>query len=256
MKLNVANIQHFSTGDGPGIRTTLFLKGCNLTCPWCHNPETVSPLPEELFYPESGKRIRYGREMTAEELLPELLEDRAFYEASGGGVTVSGGEPLLQSHALVPLAKSLFEAGISLIVDTAGCLPFAHFERLIPYTDVFFLDVKSGSPAVYRELVGGELATVYENLCRLLSSGVRVRVRIPLIPEVNTTPSATEDICRLLREAGVQKVDLLPFHRLGSGKYKALGREYAYRNTEPLSKQTVENIKAQYARYFAVTVEK
>ena len=256
MKLNVSNIQHFSTGDGSGIRTTLFLKGCNLRCPWCHNPETVSPHPEELFFRANGKRITYGREMTVEELLPELLEDAEFYRASGGGVTVSGGEPLLQSHAVAALAKELKARGISVIIDTAGDIPYEAFARVLPYVDEFFLDIKSGSSEVYRDIVGGNLARVYENLTRLLADGAAVRIRIPLIPEINTEPSAVADIIRLLREAGVGAVDLLPFHRMGSAKYEALGREYAYRGTPPLAKQLISSIAQEYGKYFDVTVEK
>lgn len=256
MKLHVANIQHFSTGDGQGIRTTLFLKGCNLRCPWCHNPETVSPLPEELFFRANGKRETYGREMAVEELLPELLEDIDFFRTSGGGVTVSGGEPLLQSHAVATLAKELKTRGVSVILDTAGDVPYEAFARVLPYVDEVFLDIKSGSGEVYRDIIGGNLGRVYDNLLRLLADGASVRIRIPLIPDVNTEPAAVADIIRLLREAGVKEVDLLPFHRMGSAKYEALGREYAYRDTPPLAKETVANIANEYGAYFDVTVEK
>lgn len=256
MKLNVSNIQHFSTGDGNGIRTTLFLKGCNLRCPWCHNPETVSPHPEELFFRANGKRETYGREATVEELLPELLEDAEFYRASGGGVTVSGGEPLLQSHAVASLAKELKERGISVIIDTAGDVPYEAFARVLPYVDEFFLDIKSGSGEVYRDIIGGDLMRVFGNLHRLLAEGANLRIRIPLIPEINTDPAARADIIRLLREAGVKQVDLLPFHRMGSAKYEALGREYAYRDTPPLTKECIAAIAREYGNYFAVTVEK
>lgn len=256
MKLNVSNIQHFSTGDGDGIRTTLFLKGCNLRCPWCHNPETVSPAPEELFFRANGKRMTYGREMTVEELLPELLEDTEFYRASGGGVTVSGGEPLLQNHAVAALAKELKARGVSVIIDTAGDVPYASFERVLPYVDEIFLDIKSGSEAVYRDIIGGSLSRVYENLTLLLAKGANVQVRIPLIPDINTAPQAVEEIILLLRKAGVGAVDLLPFHRMGSAKYEALGKEYAYRDTKPLSRECVAAIAQEYGKYFTVTVEK
>jgi len=253
--LNVSNIQHFSTGDGPGIRTTVFLKGCNLRCPWCHNPETVSPKPQELFYGISNKRVTYGRLMTLDEVLDEVLEDEIFYREGGGGVTVSGGEPMLQSEAVAELFKRLKEKGISTLVDTAGDVPWECFERVKEFTDIFYFDVKTGSEEKYSHTVGGDGARIYDNLCRLISDGCTVHARIPLIPDFNTAEEDRREICQRLIAAGVEYVDLLPFHRMGSGKYEALGKEYAYKDVEPQSKNEIAEIAETYKKYFNITIE-
>ena len=254
--LNVSNIQHFSVGDGPGIRTTLFLKGCNLRCPWCHNPETVSPKPQELFFKAAGKRVSYGRLATIDEVMAELLEDEAFYGASGGGVTVSGGEPLLQSEAVAVLLSCLKERGVSTLIDTAGDVPWACFERVRSLTDHFYFDVKTGSDEAYANVVKANPARVFENLGRLIELGATVSVRIPLIPDFNTSEEACRQIGERLTKMGVTAVDLLPFHRLGSAKYEALGLDYPYANVHPQPKSEIAAIRAVYEQYFTVTVEK
>ena len=254
--LNVSNIQHFSVGDGPGIRTTLFLKGCNLRCPWCHNPETVSPHPEELFFEKSGRRIRYGMSLTVDEVMTELLEDEEFYRAGGGGVTVSGGEPLLQSEAVAELLSCLRQRGISTLIDTAGDVPWSCFARVRELTSLFYFDFKTGDETQYSAIIGGNGARVYENLCRLIAEGSDVHVRIPLIPGFNTSESASLEICRKLKTAGVSRVDLLPFHRMGSAKYEALGRVYPYRDIVPPTVKETEAIAEIYRNHFHITVEK
>ena len=254
--LNVSNIQHFSVGDGPGIRTTLFLKGCNLRCPWCHNPETVSPKPQELFFKAAGKHVSYGKQVTLDEVMEELLEDEAFYGASGGGVTVSGGEPLLQSEAVAALLARLKEKGISTLIDTAGDVPWACFERVIALTDRFYFDVKTGSDEAYATVVKADPARVFENLGRLMELGATVSVRIPLIPDFNTSEEACRQIGERLTKMGVNAVDLLPFHRLGSAKYEALGLDYPYASIHPQPKSEIAAIQAIYEQYFTVTVEK
>ena len=256
MTLNVSNIQHFSVGDGPGIRTTLFLKGCNLRCPWCHNPETVSPKPQELYFKNAGKRVTYGTRMTLDEVMAELLEDEVFYRESGGGVTVSGGEPLLQSEAVAALLARLKEKGISTLIDTAGDVPWASIERVKDLTDRFYFDIKTGSDEAYATVVGANPARVYENLSRLIAQGATVSVRIPLIPDFNASEEASRAICERLSRIGVTEVDLLPFHRLGSAKYEALGLDYPYARMTPQPRTEIEAIKAIYDPYFKVTVEK
>ncbi|MBQ4065210.1 MAG: radical SAM protein, partial [Clostridia bacterium] len=180
MNLLVSDIQHFSTGDGPGIRTTVFLKGCPLHCPWCHNPETISAAPQTLTFSQTGKTVLYGREMPLDAVIRDVMEDVDFYAASGGGVTVSGGEPLLQAEGVARLAESLQQQGVSTLIDTAGCVPFSAFERVMPYTERFFFDYKSDSPEIYRNVIGGSLDLVRENLSRLIADGAKVHVRIPL----------------------------------------------------------------------------
>ena len=252
--MNVSDIQYFSVGDGDGIRTTLFLKGCNLRCPWCHNPETISAEEQTLVYP-TGKTVTHGREMTADELLPLLARDAEFFKASGGGVTVSGGEPLLQADALRPLLAALKDKGIHVIIDTAGSLPWSRFEKVADVCDCFFVDYKSPRTEVYRDTVGGSLDAVEENLRRLVAAGKDIHVRIPLIPGVNDSKDDLTLSSERLRKIGVKKVDILPFHRLGSGKYVAMGLEYAYEKVAPLPKETVTAAAEVFRSHFNVTVE-
>lgn len=253
MDANIANIQHFSVGDGDGIRTTVFFKGCNLRCPWCHNPETLSSAPVTLSYP-AGAQI-CGRHMTEDAIFAELTEDADFYRESGGGVTFSGGEVLLQAEAAATLAAKLKAADISLYIDTAGCVPFSAFEVLLPFADTWLFDYKTASPQKFRETVGGDLSLVEKNLQALLARGADVRIRIPLIPGFNT---AEEDIAAIsvrLKSFGITAVDLLPFHRLGSGKYEALGLAYAFRDIPPQTATEKARIRALYEENFTVTME-
>ena len=256
IQLNISDIQHFSVGDGPGIRTTVFLKGCNLRCPWCHNPETISPAPVTLTYAKAGKTITYGRSVTVEDVVAEVMEDLDFYRESGGGVTVSGGEPLLQAEAVAALAKSLQEKGISVLLDTAGCVSWSRFEAVLPYVDTVFFDWKTSDPVFMKERVGGDLPLIKENLPRLLQTGKDVHIRIPLIPAINTTEEALTAIAADLRETGARTVALLPFHRLAAGKYEAMGLDYPYRDTSPLPAEEVSRAAAHLSEFFTVYTEK
>ena len=256
MQLNISDIQHFSVGDGPGIRTTVFLKGCNLHCPWCHNPETLSPKPITLHYPKANKTVSYGRLMTVNEVVTDALEDVDFYRQSGGGVTISGGEPLLQYKAVAALAQALQGRGISVILDTAGCVPWHHFEAVLPYVDQVFFDWKTSDPAFMKESIGGDLSLIRENLTRLLQAGKPTHVRIPIIPELNTQASSIRAILQDLQKVGAATVALLPFHRLAAGKYEAMGLPYAYRDTRPPSPGEIHQISLFYQEVFQVYIEK
>jgi pyruvate formate lyase activating enzyme len=255
MLLNISNVQHFSLGDGPGIRTTIFFKGCPLRCPWCHNPETISPQPAQLFYKATGKREVRGMSVECEALLPELLADRDYFAESGGGVTLSGGEVMLQSEGAAQLASLLCREGISVYVDTAGYVPYANFERMNPYTDTYLYDFKTASETLMRTVIGGDLSRITDNLRRLLADGKSVRIRIPLIPGFNTDDESVDGICRALGGMGIGAVDLLPFHRLGSGKYEAMGLTYAYAATQPLRGEPLDALRRRFERDFTVRVE-
>jgi pyruvate formate lyase activating enzyme len=256
IQLNISDIQHFSVGDGPGIRTTVFLKGCNLRCPWCHNPETVSRDTVTLTYPKANRSITYGRLMTVDETLREVMEDADFYRESGGGVTVSGGEPLLQAEAVAELAKALQAQGVSVLLDTAGCVPWSRFETVLPFVDTVFFDWKTSDPVFMKERIGGDLTLIKENLTRLLKTGKDVHIRIPLIPDFNTSEYALTAIAADLREVGAKTVALLPFHRLAVGKYEAMGLDYSYRNTPPLPTDTIRRVAEALSADFTVYIEK
>lgn len=252
-KINVSNIQRFSTGDGPGIRTTVFFKGCVLRCPWCHNPETLSPKPQTLSYP-GGVSVSYGRMMTPGEIADDVSEDIEFYRAGGGGVTLSGGEPLLQYEGAAELSSLLRGRGIDVLADTAGCVPWQAFQSVLPFIERYYFDIKTADPVKYTS-IGGDLTLIAENLQKLLSSGADVRVRIPFIPGFNSSDDDCRDICRLLVRAGARRADLLPFHRLGSSKYTALGLKYAYKDVKPPSKDTMAHAAEIYNEYLETNIE-
>jgi pyruvate formate lyase activating enzyme len=255
MLLNISNIQHFSTGDGEGIRTTVFFKGCNLRCPWCHNPENLSAAPSVMRYKAIDKTETLGKKVEIEDILPELLEDKDFFLQSGGGVTLSGGEVMLQADDVAVLVKKLNEYGISVLIDTAGCVPYKEFEKLNPLVQGYLFDFKTANVQNYRE-IGGDLETVTQNITRLISDGANVQVRIPLIPHFNTDADSILEICKHLKTIGIGEVELLPFHRLGSAKYEALGLDYQYKNYEVLSKDKLDEIIKQYSKYFKVIIER
>lgn len=254
MLLNISNIQHFSVGDGKGIRTTVFFKGCNLRCPWCHNPENLTAAPCVMNYKSTNKTEVLGKKLTVEDILPELLEDKDFFFQSEGGVTLSGGEVMLQADGAAALAKALKNRDVSVLVDTAGCVPYREFEKLNPFAEGYLFDFKTANVQSYGR-IGGDLEIVTQNLTQLISDGANVQVRIPLIPDFNTDQGSVLEICKHLKTIGVGEVELLPFHRLGGAKYEALGLDYPYKNHEPLSKDKLDAIKKQYSKYFKVSIE-
>ena len=256
IQLNISDIQHFSVGDGPGIRTTVFCKGCNLRCPWCHNPETISRETVILTYPKANRSVTYGRLMTVDEILREVLEDADFYRESGGGVTISGGEPFLQAEAVAELAKALQAQGVSVLLDTAGCVSWSRFEVVLPFVDTVFFDWKTSDPTVMKELIGGDLPLIKGNLARLLRADKNTHIRIPLIPDVNTSEEALTAIAADLRETGAKTVALLPFHRLAVGKYEAMGIPSLYRDTPPLPADTLRRAEEILSKDFTVYAEK
>lgn len=213
----ITNIQHFSVGDGPGIRTTVFFKGCNLHCPWCHNPENIAPDIDAV----------YGRMCTVEETVAEIGEDLDFYRESGGGVTLSGGEPLLQARVCREIARACKERGIPVLLDTAGNVGFSAFEEVLPYLDECYFDLKAGTEAGYGA-VGGSLGLTLSNMRALTAWGIPTVVRIPVIPGFNDSEETGKAMADALAGISIKRVDLLPFHRLGSAKYKELGLSYAY----------------------------
>ena len=298
--VRISAVQRFSTEDGRGIRTTLFLRGCNLRCPWCHNPETVSGELQLMFYQSlctgcgncarvcpNGAHSVSERTHTLDrlrctgcgactvncpsaalalngydvpfsgldELCAVLTADREYYVETGGGVTFSGGEPLLQPEAVAALARRCKRQGVHTLLDTAACVDFSAFEPSLFDIDAYYIDLKCPSEEMYRRLTGGSLRLVIDSLTRLCALGKDVTVRIPIIPGVNDTPACCEAFSALLRPTGVTRVSLLPFHRLGSGKYTALGRRYAYSDTPPLSPEALLPLLDSFAPPLRASVQ-
>jgi len=283
----VSNIQRFSVDDGPGIRTTVFLMGCNLRCPWCHNPECIHARPQPRFFSDRctlcgrclevcprrvhslsrteaadgtlaleqapQRQIRpelcagcracekacpsqalqiTGRLYTPEEVLAVVERDRPYYEKSGGGLTVSGGEPMLHRSFLKKLLKAARGAGLSTAVDTAGQVTFRRFQQMAPLTDLFLFDLKIFDPRKHLEVVGQPNRRILANLINLSDLGARLIVRVPVIPPISTL----EDLGRVaefLAPLRIELVQLLPYHQYGQGKYSTLGLEYRLADQRP-----------------------
>lgn len=247
MKATIFDIQRNSFVDGPGIRTTVFFKGCNLRCAWCHNPESQRGEKEFLLYPDKctgcgrcksitaddadffcyndAKEI-CGKDYSVDEVFAEVIKDKTFYDNSNGGVTFSGGECMLQIDFLLEILKKCKENGIHTAVDTAGHIPWESFEKILPFTDLFLYDIKAMNEEIHKEYTGVTNTRILENLKKLLKSDVDVWVRIPVIPGVNDTEDEMQKIKSFFDiNSYPEKVELLPYHAMGEHKYASLGRE-------------------------------
>lgn len=219
----IFDIAHGSFVDGPGIRTTVFFKGCNLKCEWCHNPESQSFLPEYLNK-KSGK-VLCGKAFSVQQVMKEVLKDKPFY-LKDGGVTFSGGECLCQIEFLDELLTECKKNGVSSAVDTAGNVPLEYFKRIIDKTDIFLYDIKCFDKKTHIKYVGCDNTRILENICYLIFNKKRVWVRIPIICKVNDTVEEMKRINDFLKlNGGVERVELLPYHTLGENKYHELLRE-------------------------------
>lgn len=244
-KANIFDIQRSSFVDGPGIRTTVFFKGCNLKCKWCHNPESQSSMPQIMFYKDkctgcgrcSGLTVKNtefvcfndakqicGKEYTVEEIFNIIRKDKLFYETSNGGVTFSGGECMLQIDFLFEILKKCKENNIHTAVDTAGFIPWEYFAKILPYTDLFLYDVKAFNNDVHKEFVGVENRLILNNLKKLFETGANILIRIPVVPTVNDSTEEMKSIKDFLTPYK-PNVELLAYHKMGEHKYNALGMD-------------------------------
>lgn len=242
----IFDIQRNSFVDGPGIRTTVFFKGCNLRCKWCHNPESQNAQKEILLYKNKctgcgrckeltvddenficfndAKEI-CGKEYTVDEVFAEIIKDEAFYEASGGGVTFSGGECMLQIGFLSKILKKCKENGIHTAVDTAGNVPWKDFEKIMPYIGMFLYDIKAMNEEVHKAYTGVTNSLILKNLAKLLKSDVSIWVRVPIVPGANDSEEEMENIKAFFDANGYpEKLEFLPYHAMGEHKYAKLGK--------------------------------
>jgi len=288
----ITHIQRFSIHDGPGIRTTVFLKGCNLRCFWCHNPETLNPKPElQLFLErcigcgacvercpqgaharEDGQRRFYrercrgcgacaetcyaqalvlvGQTKTAEEVMVEVLRDRPFYTTSQGGVTLSGGEPLLQLDFARAILQRCREEGIHTAIETAAHLPWERIAGVLPFTDLVMVDLKLLDSARHRACTGVPNERILENIRLLGRQPQPLIVRTPIVPGVNDTPEEVAAMAGFLaRLPNLVAYELLPFHPLAAGKYHSLELSYRAEGLKSPPKEQMEMLTAVARRF-------
>lgn len=279
IRFPVTDIQRFTTRDGPGIRTTVFMKGCSLRCRWCHNPEAIRSSRELCFHVRkcvgcgacaavcskgrfteghgayvfdadcvscgkcaracpAGAIAEASREMTLEEILKAVLRDKSFFRPDGG-VTLSGGEPLMQKD-LPLLLRALREQGIHTAVDTAFCVPWDRIEGAMPYASLFLTDIKAMDSRLHRELTGVGNELILENIRRLAASGAHFWIRVPVIPGKNSGElAAIADFVRSLNRPDVP-VELIPYHNMAGGKYASLGLEMPLQELQPPKKEEMD----------------
>ena len=251
----IFNIQRFSVNDGPGIRTTVFFKGCPLNCVWCHNPESRLSKPEKfkanpyknfsgLFGNKNGV---IGQNISTNAVMTEIEKDLMFYEESKGGVTFSGGEPLMQIEFLSELLQKCKKKDIHTAVDTSGFAPFSDFLKILPFTDLFLFDLKIIDEIEHLKFVGVSNEDILHNLRELSKSGKNLFIRIPLIPGITDTESNLNDIIEFISQlkAGA-KISLLPYNEMTAGKYENLGIDFKLKKVLSQSQEFLEDITKKF----------
>ena len=223
-KGRIFEIREFALHDGPGVRTTVFFKGCPLRCAWCHNPEGQS-FGIEMMTRRDGTQLKCGEDWTVEALVKELLVNADIMRQSGGGVTFSGGEPLAQADFLLATAAMLKKEGIHLAVETSGAVEPSVYRQVIPVMDFVYQDLKHHDAEAFRALTGGDLATVLGNVASLKEIGVPHVLRVPVIPGAN---DAGSDRAAFLEIAGSSRLEFLPYNTAAGAKYQLLGRDYPW----------------------------
>ena len=282
-KATIFEIERYATKDGPGIRTVVFLKGCNLRCAWCQNPESQRFQKEIMYYENSctkcgkcmmicpneaiyldekfgfitdtkkctgcglcvdqciyGARAVMGKNYTPQELFDIVKRDLEFYHESEGGITVSGGEPLLNVDFLLEFFDLCKTLGIHIAIETAGNVPWVTFQKLIPKTDLFFFDVKHIDDDQHQFWTGVSNRNILDNLKRLSESGKDIIIRTPVIPGVNNDLDVLRRIFEYIKRLNLKNVELLPYHRLGLTKYRGLGRPYKLESLESMELSDLE----------------
>lgn len=293
MKGIIFDIKHYAIHDGPGIRTTVFFKGCPLNCIWCHNPEGISSIKEVFLRAEkcrhdcrdcldtcpvqaltkNGAVVKLnreacngcgiceevcvygalevaGKEMSTEEVIKKIEKDRIFYEESSGGVTFSGGEPLVQIEFLYELLKECGNRGLHRAVDTSGYSEFSNFEKIFPHVDLFLYDLKMINNEKHLYYTGCSNSLILDNLVKLAEKGGNIWIRIPLIKGINDNDEEISSIGRFLEKiVTVNEVQILPYHMGGAGKRKRLQHKEFSQDLEPPSEDRINQIKNNLTNY-------
>ena len=242
-KGRIFDIQRYSIHDGPGIRTIVFLKGCVLRCKWCCNPESQEYQIQTMMV--QGKPKTIGRDVTVEEVMETVMKDQIYYHRSGGGLTLSGGESLCQAEFARDLLRAAKERGISTAMESMAGLPYEKTEMVLPYLDTYLMDIKHMNPRKHKEFTGKSNELMLENARKVAESGqTRLVIRVPVIPTFNDQPDEIRDIAWFADKLpGVDKIHLLPYHRLGQDKYDGLGRTYEMPDVLPPENEYMDMLK-------------
>lgn len=283
----VINIQRYSLGDGPGVRTTVFLKGCPLRCRWCSNPESQDMRPEvgwrkslclhcgrcietcpekvisvqggEIYIRRSGcircglcaqncpagALVLYGKEMSVGQVMEEVERDLEYYIQSGGGMTISGGEPLSQGGFAQALLTEAQEEGIHTCIETTG---MGDLGAVLPHLDMLYFDIKAMNPQLHKELTGIENQIIQENLALAAKSGVPMVVRLPFVPGYNDGEEELNALGQRMQELGLKELEIMPYHEYGLAKYEALGRDYEVESEKP-GPETIQKTRELFERW-------
>lgn len=267
----IFNIQRYSLNDGAGIRTVVFFKGCPHRCPWCANPESISPKMETVRRESkclhctpclrdveecpSGAFERIGRDVTLDELEREVMKDDVFFRSSGGGVTLSGGEVLMQATFATQLLARLRRYGIRTAIETAGDAPLSRLLPLARQCDEVLFDLKIMDPEQARSVTAVNLPRVLENVRQLVAEGINIIPRVPLIPGYTLTETNMARVLAFLLPTGIRQLHLLPFHTYGEPKYRLLGQQWSMREVIPPTTDDVVFLRSMAERKgFHVTV--
>lgn len=254
MMVTVFDIKRFAVHDGPGIRTTVFLKGCPLRCAWCHNPESQAkkPVTVDIERKVNGKSVAgkkvYGEKLELDAVLDSLWKDIHFYEESGGGVTFSGGEPLIQSEALKCLLEACKGRGLHTTVDTSGYARKEQFEEIMDLTDLFLFDLKNMDPGLHKKYTGVDNQLILSNADYLLNSGAKLIFRIPVIPGINTSPEELDAMLSFIEERAdrMEEIHLLPYHRIAENKYRRLNMEVKLQEVMEPDEEEMQLLKKKF----------
>ena len=248
----IFDIQRFSTHDGPGIRTIVFLKGCALRCRWCCNPESQSYEIETMI--QNGKPKVMGRDVTVSEVMAEVIKDRPYYNRSGGGVTLSGGESLLQPDFAVALLKACKENGINTAIETTGFANADVIKRFLPYLDTVLMDIKHINSNKHKEFTSQPNERILENARLIAENANKLIIRVPVIPTFNDTVAEIAEIAAFASSLPrVDEIHLLPYHNMGRDKYTGLGRQYGMGDLKSPTNELMEVLK-QTAEQFGLKV--
>jgi len=252
----IFSVKRYSIHDGPGIRVTFFMKGCPLSCWWCHNPEGISPVTKvavrtrRVGEKEFSVNEEVGKYYSVDDILEILEKERIFLQQSHGGVTFSGGEPMMQFEFLQEAVKDCKANGYHTAIDTSGYASQESYQAIIPFTDLFLFDIKHLDTSKHLEYTGVSNIGIVDNLKMIVKSGKDIMVRIPVIPGKNDdieNLTAVRELLSSLKRENLRKINLLPFHKIGKSKYKRFNLPYRMNDTEQPSQERMRELKEFFA---------